>query len=401
MKLPRFFGTSRTLILATIPLILLSLCAVDAWGEPAKKKNVARDGVFNLSTVGSVEFEGESLVPFLEKSSKAYNFEFVLDRRIDPNRTISGSYSDLPFRVVLWRILEDVDLYCFEISDSTFYIGSRETIGEILLGVKLKRKERTSWSKKFAERINSTIDLTIPPAAETSELFEAIEKKTRVKLIGAEYVPFDRVRGVDLKDVLIGDLLTIFLFGYNLDFQYELKTSETKLVALDREREVVCDYSQAFDVAALQKDFPELAFETTDEGGVGSARVKGAFKDVARLEFEIWRLDEKKKDAQVARASSSDSNGTTSSRKISGSSRVEISGVIKNKRLVDVFAFLQKNAQIECVLDDSLNDVGVSLDSRVSCEFKQADVGAVASILARKLGVDYKIENETIRFLKK
>jgi len=299
--------------------------------------------------------------------------------------------------------LEDVGLYCYQITDSLLYIGDSKTTGETLLGVKLKREESPEWSKKFLERMNATIDLSIPQAAETSELFEALEKKTRVKLIGVEYVPFDRVRGFDAKDVPIGTLTTILLCGYNLDFQFDLKTAETKLIALDREREVVRDYSQGLDVMALQKSFADCDFETTDASGVGSVRVLGAFKDVARIEFEVWRLDEKKKEAQLAKstAASGDSNAQTKSRKSSGASHVEISGSIKNLTLRDIFAYLKKNAQIECVLDDSLDGSEVSLDARVSCEFKQADVGAVASILARKLGVDYKIENETIRFLKK
>ena len=411
MKLRRFANASKTLSLLTIPFVVLFLCSVGvSWGDSvkirdSKKKSAARNGAFDLSTVVSVDFEGESLVPFLEKSAATYNFEFLLDRRVDPERTISGAFSNVPFLVVLKRILEDADLYCFEINDSLLYIGSRETVGETLLALKLKREEAANWPKKSAERMRSTVDLTIPPAAETRELFDALAQKTRVKLIGAEYVQFDRVRGVALKDVPIGDLSTLITIGYNLDFKYDPKTGETRLVAFDKEREVARDYAQGLDVFALQKNFPTCAFETNDESGVGSARVSGAFKDVAHIEFEIWRLDDKKKTAQEtkSRVASNDSNGTTPTRPraASGKSRVEISGVIKNKTLRDIFAYLQKNAGVECALDDSLDGSEVSLDSRVSCEFNGADLAEIAATIARKLDVDYRIEDGKILFGRK
>ena len=83
------------------------------------------------------------------------------------------------------------------------------------------------------------------------------------------------------------------------------------------------------------------------------------------------------------------------------SSHIEVSGAITNKTLRDLFSYLKKNSKITCELDPSFETKGITLDTRITCEFNQSDVKEIASIISVQIGAVAKVEGAKITFFPK
>ncbi|MBQ8363181.1 MAG: hypothetical protein IJX36_04545, partial [Thermoguttaceae bacterium] len=83
-----------------------------------------------------------------------------------------------------------------------------------------------------------------------------------------------------------------------------------------------------------------------------------------------------------------------------GGKRKVVSGSIKNKTLKDVFAFLKTNVGLECSLAPSATAAGLSLATRVSCEFRNADAPKIVSTLAKELDAEFELNGDRVVFSK-
>ena len=361
----------------------------------AKRESSKTDDVF-FSQV-SFEIEGVKLIDFLENYSETYGFSFFLDRRVDPLTPLAGSCADKPFIQALDELLGAAHLSFLIVDNSSLlYVGPQEAAGEalLLLARKNERIGLENAPKQTIERLFTPIDFQINPYSEPKDVFKSLAQRTRLKLSGFEKTPFDLYRGVRFEKVYAGSVLTILGLGFNVDYRYDDATASFKPVSIDKNAEVSRRYPEETTNNLKREDYPDCAFEKTTFDGKKAIQVVGPFKTVAKIELFASRSA---RDHTETSEQSSDSIVKASS-KGTNAKQTRISGEINNATLRSLFDYLQKNANVKCRLDAALEANGITLDSRVSCRFTNADIHQIGSVIAKQINATSDINGNVITF---
>ena len=377
---------------------------LDALGVPfpavrsafAAKRPVSQSKDADFFAKISFEMQGVELLDFLQHYAESLNFTLFIDRRVDPTTRVSGSNADEPFIVALGKILGDVNLSFCVVDSTTLYIGPAESAGEMLLLLSLKSEGLEDAPKQVQTKLSTPLKFTISPFSEPREVFKAYAQQTRLKLAGFDKTPFDLWRGAEFNGISSGTLLTILGIGFNVDYKYDVDSASLKPVAIDRDAVVTRHYPSNTAKSIDKTQFSNCDFEETLHHGASVVRVTGPFRDIAQIEILVSQnlLEADSEKARVTTESSS-SRGKLSNKKI------QISGEVSNKTLRDLFDYLEKNANVVCLLDDSIESEGVTLETRVSCKFNNADQAQIASTIAKKINAAFELDGNSITFLKK
>ena len=402
------FTTAILLFEQTNPVLMSSQSAYAA--QPRRGNNVSKQNGMNFLTVTTVEINGVELQKFLDKYSELYEFEYFIDRRVDPTTLISGSFTNETFIKVIDDMFQKVNLsYCI-VNNSFLYVGPQKAASEALLLFSLKRsqlEDRKEIPRAVADKLNSTIDFSITPYSEAKKAFDDLSKRSHVKFNGFEKTPFDRWRGGSFQNVVVSDLLTIMLLGFNVDYRYDSEKAVIKPTALNRSQRVTRYYPLLYATNINRDNYPKCNFLETSYQNEPVLRVSGQFTDVAEVEYQFSNLRrmEWSEQAKLAQDPNMTRNSLQSRKSSDESSkkngRFEVSGTIANKQLRDVFAYLKNNSNIVCVLDPSLETLGISQETRISCEFNRSDIHEIAEIIAPKIGAKAEVKGSKIIFSRK
>lgn len=356
----------------------------------------------------SATFDGSSLAAILERYSEFYHFAYFIDRRVDSSTPIAGSFVDEPFIDALRKILNEADLSFCVLNGSVLCVVPNDAAGELLLLWALRREAAAELPRNVADRLTATIDFAVEDFAEPTATFERLASRSRLKFVGFEKTPFDRWRATKFNNVVVSDLTTLLLFGFGVDYRYDAAEKALRPATLDRSRRVERVYPEE-DAAKLSKsEYPDCLFEAARLDGADAIRVSGPFDAVAKVEYAVSLI---KRDRWIAearqnaerRAARTTADGKSKKKQNSnttGDKRKVVSGSIKNKTLRDVFAFLKTNVGLECSFAPSATAAGLSLSTRVSCEFNNADASKIAAILAAELDARFEIAANRVVFSK-
>ncbi len=353
--------------------------------------------------------DGASLESILTRYSEVYGFTYFIDRRVDPSTPVAGSFVDVPFVDALRQTLDAADLSFCVLNGSVLCVLPGDAAGELLLLCASRREAAAKLPKNVAQRLTASLDFAVEDFAEPAATFERLASRSRLKFAGFDKTPFDRWRAVEFKNVVVSDLTTLLLFGFGVDYRYDEAENAVRPVALDKKRRVERVYP-AEDAAKLRKsEYPECEFAPARLDGTDAVRVSGPFSAVAKVEYAVslikrerWAAEAKQNaDRRTARAEAAagKANGKRKSNATAGKRKV-VSGSIKNKTLKDVFAYLKTNVGLECSLAPSATAAGLSLSTRVSCEFRNADAEKIAALLAAELDARFEIDGARVVFSK-
>ena len=397
---PLYIG--RTVLLVLM-MIAVSFSSPELGGKSKLvfgAKHETNKGVDVFLTKVSFEIEGVRLLDFLENYSETYGFTFFLDRRVDPSTPLTGSCTDEPLIRALDVLLSASQLSFLVVDDSSLlYVGPQEAAGEALL-LLARKNEGVGLEhapQQMVARLFTTIDFQINQFTEPKEVFKSFALRARLKLSGFEKTPFDLYRSARFEKVYIGSVLTILGLGFNVDYRYDEATASFKPVSIDKDAEVSRYYSVDTVKKLKREDYPDCIFENQSFDGKKMIRVDGPFKTVAKIELLL---------SQDERLFSDISNnrptlvGETSPQG-TNHKQTRISGEIGNASLRNLFAYLQKNANVVCKLDAALEADGVTLESRVSCKFTNADINQIGSIVAKQINATPVIVGNVITFCPK
>ncbi|MBP3532284.1 MAG: hypothetical protein J6K25_14090 [Thermoguttaceae bacterium] len=365
----------------------------------------------------SLTLDGSPLVSVLERYAEIYQFAYFIDRRVDPSTSVAGSFVDVPFVDALRKMLDDAELSFCVLNGSVLCVAPKDAAGELLLLCALRREAAAEFPKTVAQRLTATVDFAVEDFAEPAATFERLANRSRLKFAGFDKTPFDRWRGAEFKNVVVSDLTTLLLFGFDVDYRYDAAEKAIRPATLDRTRQVERVYPEA-DAAKLRKtDYPNCRFAAARLDGKDAVQVSGSFADVAQVEYAVSLIkrerwaDEARRNAdrRTARAEAdaaanvANADGKTNGKRNSGATggkRKVVSGSIKNKTLKDVFAFLKTNVGLECSLAPSATAAGLNLSTRVSCEFRNADAQKIAATLAAELDAEFELDGDRVVFSK-
>ncbi len=383
----------------------------DVMGAPTSKQrttnNYNQNGINFLAPV-SMELSAIELQSFLERYSQLYEFSYFIDRRVDPTTLVSGSYTDVAFISALSGILEEVDLSFCIVNNVFLYVGPQKAAGEALLLFYLKRKQLgEDYPRQVAEKLSSMIDFEIQPYSKPQDTFQALAKRSRLKFSGFDKTPFDLWRGSSFESVIVADLLMIMALGFNVDYSYDARLGAIKPTALDRTQKVMRYYPKEYAAQINKKNHPKCSFQETTLGNEPVICVTGIFEDVALVEYEcsqnsLYELGEEAKPAHSTESTSQLTRGSKSNERLQGNStqHIEVSGTVSNKTLNDLFIYL-KNSGILCSLDPSMESLGVTLNSRITCKFNHSKIDDIARIIAAQINAKATVKDSTIIFSKK
>ncbi|MBQ2789268.1 MAG: hypothetical protein IJE97_06490 [Thermoguttaceae bacterium] len=365
----------------------------------------------------SLTLDGSPLVSVLERYAEIYQFAYFIDRRVDPSTSVAGSFVDVPFVDALRKMLDDAELSFCVLNGSVLCVAPKDAAGELLLLCALRRDAAAEYPKNVAQRLTATVDFAVEDFAEPAATFERLASRSRLKFAGFDKTPFDRWRGAEFKNVVVSDLTTLLLFGFDVDYRYDAAEKAIRPATLDRTRQVERVYPEA-DAAKLRKsDYPNCQFAVARLDGKDAVQVSGPFAEVAQIEYAVslikrerWAAEARRNaDRRTARAEAdaaanvASADGKTNGKRKSnatGGKRKVVSGSIKNKTLKDVFAFLQTNVGLECSLAPSATAAGLSLSTRVTCEFRNADAEKIAATLAAELDAEFELDGDRVVFSK-
>ncbi|MBQ6827199.1 MAG: hypothetical protein IJO46_04220 [Thermoguttaceae bacterium] len=358
----------------------------------------------------SLTLDGSPLVSVLERYAEIYQFAYFIDRRVDPSTSVAGSFVDVPFVDALRKMLDDAELSFCVLNGSVLCVAPKDAAGELLLLCALRREAAAELPKNVAQRLTATVDFAVEDFAEPAATFERLANRSRLKFAGFDKTPFDRWRAAEFKNVVVSDLTTLLLFGFDVDYRYDAAEKAIRPATLDRSRQVERVYPEA-DAAKLRKsDYPDCKFAAARLDGKDAIQVSGSFAEVAKVEYAVslikrerWADEARRNSARrTARteANVANADGKTNGKRNSGGKRKVVSGSIKNKTLKDVFAFLQTNVGLECSLAPSATAAGLSLSTRVTCEFRNADAEKIAATLAAELDAEFELDGDRVVFSK-
>lgn len=365
----------------------------------------------------SATLEGASLASILERYSEIYGFTYFIDRRVDPASAVAGAFVDVPFVDALRKMLDDAELSFCVVNGSVLCVVPKDAAGELLLLCALRREAAAELPKNVAQRLTATLDFAVEDFAEPASTFERLASRSRLKFVGFDKTPFDRWRAAEFKNVVVSDLTTLLLFGFDVDYRYDAAEKAIRPATLDRSRQVERVYPEAEAAKLIKSEYPNCQFGAARLDGADAVQVSGPFADVAKVEYAVSLIkrerwaDETRRNADrrtaraeadaAANVASADgkANGKSKSSATGGKRKV-VSGSIKNKTLKDVFAFLKTNVGLECSLAPSATAAGLSLSTRVTCDFRSADASKIAAILAKELDAEFEIDGDRVVFAK-
>lgn len=372
--------------------------------DSSYKKDYSVNNGLNFLGPVTMEVSNIELLRFLKTYSEIYDFSFFIDRRIDPATKLSGSFISTPLVTVLDEIFTKAGLSFCIVNNVLLYVGPCGAAGEALALFSIKSQQMKKKAPRIvAEKLNSKIDFEIEEYACPSDIFYALGKRARLKFSGYEKTPFDRWRGGSYSRVVVSDMLILMSLGFNVDYCYDPDSATIKPCSLDRDQKVSRHYTRVYAVQLDQSKYPRCVFSENTFEGEPVISVIGSFRDVARVEYDYSTIrrkawsEEMKITLDIGNIPRSERvpNSNKSSR-----THVEVTGAIANQSLENLFEYLKNTAKIRCVLDPSIQAVGITLDTRISCEFRHSNTKEIARIIANKIGAKTIVEGSKITFTK-
>lgn len=377
----------------------------EAWGtssafateNPIEAHVSSRDNDPQWLSSCFLELKGVTFRVFLQILEKQYGFTFFLDRRVNPDVEVNVSSNGDSCINVLDGITRSINLSFCVFDNGVIFIAPPFAVRYSILLYNLhsesisKNLKASSFTKAFSTPIN----FEIKQFQEYKETIGELSRVLKTKIDNLEKITFELSEGGRYKQVSPGLLLTLLLLGFDADYEIESQNNLIKPIKLDPFQNVVRNFSSEQLKDYEPKKYPNCHFESSD--GLSVTSVRGPFNEVSELEYAIWRDSFWSEDNydRVKRAQK-----TTSNRRTAKTKKALVTGEVANTTLKDLFAYLKTNADIVCSLDKGLQQSGVSLNTRVSCKFKNSDINNVSKIVASQIHATPKISENRITFYK-
>ncbi len=296
-----------------------------------------------LQKVSSVNRE-VPLRSFLKLAAPNWGFSFFIDRRIDPEMPISCEFQSTILLDGIRQMTTDASLD-FYLLDTVLYIGPSGSAAELQYLLKMNRNHLQNGERRLSTALKEKTTISNAFAESPEILLRRIADRVPFTWSNPKLLPVDCWNENSLNDIALCDCLTMILFGFGLRYE----PAETGIVLR---------------IVPIENDLAEQAAVETNS-------IQNSYKQVLKT-----TVKEKK--------------SNTSEKKV-------VSGAVNNT-LGTLFLFLENELNVQFVLDPSLADRNITLETRVVCNFKKASVEKVATQLATQLNIRYRIENRKILF---
>lgn len=168
----------------------------------------------------SVKWSGTPLRESLKRFGEHQKFDFFLDRRVDPSRSLEFEATNREVGQILHGLAESLGLGCF-LFDSVVYIGPREWALTLPRLVAEHRKSSDSMPPELKRIFRKNVDLEIPFLSDPGEILEKLADQNGLQWNNLDELPHDCWDENSLNRIPLDELLILLLVGFNADFSGE------------------------------------------------------------------------------------------------------------------------------------------------------------------------------------
>lgn len=310
----------------------------------------AQSAIKNGDKRTSVHWSGSPLCQTLARFAKDNQFGFLLDRRVDPSRSLDFAVSDTPLELLLTDLADSLGLECFFLKN-TVYLGPKESC--LLLHDILERHKNSIETlpartrQAFQKKINIEIEFLENPV----NALKKIARQVDLSWTNLDTLPHDLWNETQLSGLAPDEALSLLLIGFQLDYQTNERTIELVSIAQD-------------------------------------IRPKPNTPDSKKPKPEKSRMESPKSETSVNKKPADEIP----------LSRRRFTLKIESQNLAAVLDALTHRMDLELDVDkSSLERKNISLEQPVSLDVKNATASQLFRSLLRPLNIEFRIQNDRLR----
>jgi hypothetical protein len=324
-----------------------------------------------------------SLRAILEAISREREISILLDRRIDPTRNRSWSFSGRPLRTELSDLAEQLDA-SLSITGNTVYLGPAESAAKVRTLVRLREDEIVDEAAQLPQGRDLELmrhvtlhwgDLTTP-----TELIRRCGETYKLQIAGLEQIPHDLWAGGTIPSATAAEALTLVLIQFDLAFEWTSKGTGIRILPAPAHVE-------------LKKSYPVPARVTS--GALDEWREKRTHTKltVAGRKAELaGRVEDHESFAALLNPKA---KGPVAVRPVP-LARQTFTLKIEKTPIRAVIEELQKRG-IEFRYDEkALEKAGIDLDTRIDLDVHKAGPEEFFAAICEPLGLKFQIEGQTV-----
>lgn len=299
----------------------------------------------------------------------------VLDRRCDPNRTVTLADNRHSLKEALSSAAEQSGTATATVG-SVIYFGPPETVAALRTVAELRRMELTASPPKRRAELARPREIAWADLAEPREVLDRLTRPAGVRVLNPELLPYDLLAEQTLPQSSTVDSLTLFCAQFGLGFEWADNAAAIRLVpfptAATLTRPHPVPAAKMKEIAGqIREAWPELAVTTT----AGKVQFAGRLEQHEQVEEWIRpaprTVRPKPKPVDL--------------------SRKRLTFRVAQTPARDVLKALEATGLMFDVAE------GIDLDTRLSLELRDATPAEVVEAIAAQLGAASEIDGTTAR----
>jgi hypothetical protein len=372
-----------------VPCLLISILfavATACGGEPIDPHALLRGSEFvrALDQPLSIDREKVAVRELLERLQDERRVAIVLDRRIDPGRTIDARLPAMSFRSAVESIARRADAVARVVGD-TLIVGPENNTGQlrticVLRGLELDAFGDALGGRRFQLARTHTFawdDLERP-----TDLVQRIAAQFDLQVAGLELVPHDLWAHGMIIEMTPTEALSWVLAQYDLTFEWTDVGKGVRIIPLSGVVAVTREHPirRITALEALQRvneRFPELETRVDGKTLIATGLVE-------------------QHDVIAVLARGDDPDATPRTVKFGPLEKRRFTLRVVRQPASAVFATLQKR-EVDIRIDEvALIAVNVDLEQKISLDIKQATISELLEAICEPLGATFAVDGETV-----
>ncbi len=205
-----------------------------------------------LASSASASWVNAPLAQTLANFSRAQRVALLLDRRVDPDQTITYTLPPEPLSSGLHKIAQKLRIGYAQLGP-VGYFGPTETARRLRTIAALRLEDVRALSPSDGRRFLQIRSWQWADLAQPRQLLDQLGEEAGIEFDGAEVIPHDLWRAADLPSLTWIDRLTLLLAQFDLTFKIDSNGLRVSLVPLPPRPTVARSYQAGRDPQGIIK----------------------------------------------------------------------------------------------------------------------------------------------------
>jgi hypothetical protein len=215
------------------PLTWALICGFTLSADSIQAQDAPRwkiGGAFSQQLQERVDFEWRGpLREGLARLSQAYGVAVFVDRRIDPDQSITVSVQATPLDEALRTIARQANAE-ISVFGPVIYFGPPQATRDLATLAALRRQDVGKRSAEVKTRLLRSVAMQWKELAQPRQVLEELGSQAGEKFENMDAVPFDLWPAVNLPPLPWADRVTLLLTGFGLTFKLDERAAVASLI---------------------------------------------------------------------------------------------------------------------------------------------------------------------------